>query len=189
LLTVGQDDKNSLAVYDWEVGRIAWSSPVDGAKVCGAAWKSETEYMTVGLKHVKLWTEGKGAMGKIPGKWDPMLSVVCWNDKFVTGGSSGNLYFWSGSTGNPTKAHEGTVDALGVDNRGVLYSGCSKGMIMTWKLSGGKLVVDRKLYDVSKIDAVEPGVLSFDFYKENMLICAYSSSIYELPISGKAESP
>ena len=33
LLTVGQDDKNSLAVYDWEVGRIAWSSPVDGETV------------------------------------------------------------------------------------------------------------------------------------------------------------
>lgn len=40
LLTVGQDDKNSLAVYDWEVGRIAWSSPVDGAKVTAAAWKN-----------------------------------------------------------------------------------------------------------------------------------------------------
>jgi len=144
--------------------------------------------MTVGLKHAKLWTEGKGAMGKIPGKWDPMLSVVYWNDKFVTGGSSGNLYVWSGSTGNPTKAHEGTVDALGIDNKGVLYSGCSRGMIITWKLSGGKLVVDRKLYDVSKFDKVDPGVLSFDFNKGNMLICSYSSSIYELPISGKAES-
>ena len=42
LLTVGQDDKNSLAVYDWEVSRIAWSSPVDGAKVTAAAWKNET---------------------------------------------------------------------------------------------------------------------------------------------------
>jgi WD40 repeat protein len=40
LLTVGQDDKNSLAVYDWEAGRVAWSSPVDGAKVTAAAWKS-----------------------------------------------------------------------------------------------------------------------------------------------------
>ena len=41
ILTVGQDDKNSLAVYDWEVNRIAWSSPVDGAKVTGGAWKNE----------------------------------------------------------------------------------------------------------------------------------------------------
>lgn len=40
LLSVGQDDKNSLAVYDWEVGRKAWSSPVCGAKVTGAAWKN-----------------------------------------------------------------------------------------------------------------------------------------------------
>lgn len=43
LLTVGQDDKNSLAVYDWEAStKPIWSSTVDGAKVTGAAWKSET---------------------------------------------------------------------------------------------------------------------------------------------------
>ena len=40
ILTIGQDDKNSLAVYDWQINRIAWSSPVCGAKVTGAAWKN-----------------------------------------------------------------------------------------------------------------------------------------------------
>lgn len=40
LLTVGQDDKNTLAVYDWEINRVAWSSPVCNAKVTGAAWKN-----------------------------------------------------------------------------------------------------------------------------------------------------
>lgn len=126
-------------------------------------------------------------MGKIPGKWDPMVSVVYWNDKFVTGGASGSLYVWSGNTGNPNKAHEGTVDALGVDLKGNLYSGCSKGQIIQWKFTGGKLIVDRRLYDMSKIDSVDSGVLSFDFYKDNMLVCSNSSSIYQLPINGKAE--
>lgn len=41
LLTIGQDDKNSLAIYDWEIGRLAWSSPVCGAKVTGGAWKND----------------------------------------------------------------------------------------------------------------------------------------------------
>lgn len=41
LLTVGQDDKNSLAVYNWNASaRPIWSSTVDGAKVTAAAWKN-----------------------------------------------------------------------------------------------------------------------------------------------------
>lgn len=179
LLTVGQDDKNSLAVYDWEVGRIAWSSPVDGAKVTAAAWKNETEYMTVGLKHAKFWNQGKGVLGKIPGKWDPMVSCVYWNDKFVTGGSSGNVYVWAGNTGNPSKGHEGAVDCLAIDSKGTLYSGCYKGIVMTWKFTGGKLAADKKICDVSKFDQVDPGVLSLDFFKERILLCTRSSSIYE----------
>jgi hypothetical protein len=46
--------------------------------------------MTVGFKHVKLWklwTNNKGVMCKIAGKWDPMVSIVSWNDKYVSGGS------------------------------------------------------------------------------------------------------
>jgi hypothetical protein len=39
LLTVGQDDKNSLAVYDWKNSRIIMDSAVDGARVLDAAWK------------------------------------------------------------------------------------------------------------------------------------------------------
>jgi hypothetical protein len=38
VLTVGQDDKNSLAVYDWKINRKAWDSPTGGAKLTGAAW-------------------------------------------------------------------------------------------------------------------------------------------------------
>lgn len=60
--------------------------------------------MTVGLKHVKIWNQGKGVMQKLNGKWDPMNCVVFWNDKFVSGGTSGNIYLWGGGAGNPTKA-------------------------------------------------------------------------------------
>ncbi len=103
-MTIGQDDKNSLAVYDWEINRIAFSSPVDGAKVTGAAWQDEQSFITVGLKHVKFWSGPKGTLGKIAGKWDPMVSAIWWNNNYVTGGSSGNIYLWSGSNGTPTKA-------------------------------------------------------------------------------------
>ncbi len=44
-------------------------------------------------------------MGKIAGKWDPMVSVACWDGKFVTGGSAGSIYLWNGGSGSPTKGH------------------------------------------------------------------------------------
>lgn len=108
--------------------------------------------MTVGLKHAKLWNQGKGQMGKLSGKWDPMVSCIYWNGKYVTGGSSGSLYAWGGNIGNPTKGHQGPVDCLAIDEKGNLYSGCSKGTIVTWKFSGGKLVMDKKICEVSKFD-------------------------------------
>ena len=178
ILTVGQDDKNSLAVYDWEVGRCAWTSPVCGAKVTGAAWKNEKEYMTVGLKHAKLWNANKGVMGKVPGKWDPMVSVVYWNDKFVSGGSNGTIYLWSGTNSVATKAHEGRVDCVSVDKNGNLFSGCSKGIVIKWKYSGGKLVQDQKVLNMADIDDLDPGVLSLDFSPDSYLVCTNSSSIY-----------
>jgi hypothetical protein len=60
--------------------------------------------MTVGLKHAKIWNKEKGVLQKLNGKWDPMLCVICWNDKYISGGASGNVYLWSGGPGVPTKA-------------------------------------------------------------------------------------
>lgn len=105
--------------------------------------------MTVGFKHVKLWSNKKGTMCKIPGKWDPMVSVIYWNDKFVSGGSEGTLYLWSGTTAVASKGHEGRVDCLQVDSSGTLYSGCSVGVINKWKYSGGKLVLDKKVLNMA----------------------------------------
>lgn len=117
-------------------------------------------------------------MCKIPGKWDPMVNVVCWNDKFVSGGSNGNVYLWSGSNGLASKGHEGRVDCLSVDIKNNLYTGCSKGIVIKWKYSGGKLVVDQKVLNMNDIDKFDPGILSIDFSPDNFLICTNSSSIY-----------
>lgn len=122
-------------------------------------------------------------MGKISGsnKWDPMLSAVCWNEKFVTGGVSGAIYLWNGTSGIASKQHKGRVDCLAVDQNGILYSGDSNGRLLSWKLSGGKLVCDKDIFDASKIDNLDPGILSIDFSPDKkILICTNSSSIYEI---------
>ena len=56
LLSIGEDEKNSVAIYDWANKHVLCSSPVDPDKVMDACWKDETEFATVGLKHVKFFT-------------------------------------------------------------------------------------------------------------------------------------
>jgi WD40 repeat protein len=85
---------------------------------------------------------------------------------------------WTGTTSVSTKGHEGRVDSLRVDPKGVLYSGCSAGIINKWKYSGGKLVLDQKVINMAEIDKFSPGILSMDFSPDNILICTNSSSIY-----------
>lgn len=57
-----------------------------------------------------------------------------------------------------------------------------------WKAAGGKLSMERKICDTSKFDIVDGGVLSMDFYKDNMLLCTNSSSIYMLALKEKNDS-
>ena len=40
LFSVGNDDKNTFAVYDWKAGTIVYSGPVSGGKVNGITWKN-----------------------------------------------------------------------------------------------------------------------------------------------------
>lgn len=87
-----------------------------------------------------MWSGAKGTTGKTNAtKWDPMLSAVYWKDKFVTGGTSGAVYLWNGNVAATSKGHNGRVDCFSIDSNGNLYSGDSKGIILSWKITGGKL--------------------------------------------------
>jgi microtubule-associated protein-like 6 len=66
LLSVGQDDDNSLAIHDWQSNRLVVTSNIDKAKVNGAAWASEDEFATCGNKHIKFWKiSGRNVSGKM----------------------------------------------------------------------------------------------------------------------------
>jgi len=62
--------------------------------VTGLAWRSESEFVSVGVKHIKFWTINgtnikfiKGSMGT--NNFVPLLSVVSIGDKYVTGNAQG----------------------------------------------------------------------------------------------------
>ena len=56
LFTIGKDDDNSLAIYDWKNNRILASAKVDKKNVLDIAIAdNEKEFVTVGSRHVKFW--------------------------------------------------------------------------------------------------------------------------------------
>ena len=51
-MTVGQDDDNSIAIYDWISSRIVSTTKVDKSRVNAVAWRNQTEFVSCGNKHV-----------------------------------------------------------------------------------------------------------------------------------------
>ena len=101
LLSIGKDENNSLAIYDWARERIVVHEQVDKYLVTDAAWKSENEFVTVGKAHIKFY-ENKGTNLQFrKGRWgshpsESLLSAVfCFPQNICfTGGKSGRIYTW-----------------------------------------------------------------------------------------------
>jgi WD40 repeat protein len=81
LLSVGQDDDNSLAIHDWQSKILVANSKVDKAKVTAVAWKNDQQFVTCGVKHIKFWNISgrnlaakKGVMGST--NFEPLVSVT-----------------------------------------------------------------------------------------------------------------
>lgn len=55
LASIGQDNDNSVAIYDWKTKRLVATSPVDKAKVNSVCWQGDESFVTCGSKHIKFW--------------------------------------------------------------------------------------------------------------------------------------
>ena len=181
LLSVGQDDDNSLALHDWQGKILLASSKVDKAKVTGVAWKNDTQFVTIGPKHIKFWTlTGRNLMAKrgIFGqqqKQEPLVSVTyayANNQYCVTGSKSVNIYLWNGDSANkPFKAHNGEVGVL-LASKQTLFSGGDDGIVILWNFGGGgSLTKTAQIVEMASISKYRPGIRTIDVKSDgNMLI-------------------
>ena len=65
LLSIGKDDQNSVAIYDWATQAMLGNAKVDPAQVFSAAWNNENEFATCGVKHMKVFSmQGANLSGK-----------------------------------------------------------------------------------------------------------------------------
>ena len=116
LLSIGEDDDNSMAVYDWQSNRLIASAKVDKTNVLGIDSNSPSEFMTVGSRHVKVWKlsgcQLKGSQISWPqsAKQEPVICCAGLDGKgFAIGTAKGNLMLVRGSIEKPQEVHKGKI--------------------------------------------------------------------------------
>lgn len=102
LLSVGEDDNHSVAIYEWKTGRLVGTSKVSGYKMLSASWKDDKEFVICGVKEVKFFTingsrmdDKRGLFGK-SGAVPICSCVYAFKDQLVTGTTQGKALRWSG---------------------------------------------------------------------------------------------
>jgi microtubule-associated protein-like 6 len=119
LVATSIDDNHMVAVFNVRSGALESCEKGDTALIVATAFKSESEFVTVGPKHFKLWTlAGKLAAKKGQfGNANNMLNCVAFNkNDCLVGAANGELQVWQGiSMGKALPLHKGALDAIWVD--------------------------------------------------------------------------
>ncbi|XP_050404782.1 echinoderm microtubule-associated protein-like 6 [Patella vulgata] len=157
LLSVGLEEEHNLAVWRWQDGTKVASCPGHSQRIFRAEFRpdSDTQFVTVGVKHVKFWTIAgsqlvgkRGILGDVGSgtnikKMQTMLSLAFGaNSVTYTGALSGDVYVWKENQliRLVQKAHTGPVFSM--------FTTLRDGLIVT----GGKEVPSKdngpvKLWD------------------------------------------
>jgi microtubule-associated protein-like 6 len=180
LLSIGEDDDHSVAVYDWAAGRLICTAKVDRDVVLGAVFTERTEMVIFGAKFIKFFSiNGQNCTGNrgISGTraFEAQMCGAKFKGNFITGTHTGNLWIWNGRTvGKTVKAHEGQVWALKATEDS-LYSGGSEGKIVIWNAT---LVRQSEENVVEK--SLCPGIRSIDISGSSILVGTRGAEILEL---------
>eukprot|EP01006_Ploeotia_vitrea_P044073 TRINITY_DN66802_c4_g1_i1.p1 TRINITY_DN66802_c4_g1~~TRINITY_DN66802_c4_g1_i1.p1 ORF type:complete len:807 (-),score=500.45 TRINITY_DN66802_c4_g1_i1:110-2446(-) len=155
LASVGHDNAFTLSVWDWEAGKRLASLSADAPphKIFQLVWSSESEFVTVGSKHVYFWTfdaeagtlkKGRGLLRGGNYKLQSFFSLSFTRKGFAAVGTKdGNVYFFNkNKAGKAVKLHDGAVFA----------NTAWAGGLITGGKDGKVVVIDSQLNEVRKID-------------------------------------
>jgi WD40 repeat protein/Ca2+-binding EF-hand superfamily protein len=188
LLSFGQDDDNSLAVYDWAKGVLLTTSKVDKTNVLECIFLSETQFITSGTKHLKFWSmAGANVSGKnaswsaLKNKSEAVVALAPLENGMAVGGSwSGAILMLSGgSVASATPAHQGPVYVLHYNKeQKKLYSGGKDGAIHEFQVDGSRIKLLRTIFKLSATESMCPSIRVIDTLKDCMLIGTMASELF-----------
>lgn len=170
ILSVGDDDDHSLAVYDWQNSRLVCNSKVDKDTVLGALFLSNTDLVVYGAKFIKFFTiagqnvtSNRGITGST--NFEAQMTGVVFKDVLHTGTHAGNLFVWDQKTlSKSVPVHTGQVWALTVDGDRLITGG-SEGVIYTLDSEYNKLS------SISLLDySTNPGIRALDVQGDSILV-------------------
>ncbi|XP_033734062.1 echinoderm microtubule-associated protein-like 6 [Pecten maximus] len=142
LASIGLDDNHCIVVWDWRKGEKLATTRGHKDKIFVIKWNpfETNKLITVGVKHIKFWTQtgggftsSRGTFGNVAKLCD-MLCITFGKavDLFYSGGSDGNVFVWQDTKLQRTvKAHEGPVFAMHSLDKGFVTGG-KDGVVGLW---------------------------------------------------------
>jgi len=202
LFSFGKDGDHSLAIYDWANSKLLSVSKVDRHFVTDIGFKNQNEFVTVGMRHIKFWSIGGNNLNFVRGKWnsyipEPLLcAIFCFQQQVCfTGGISGKIYTWQGSTvSSVTEHYQDSPVRILFENKNNLYSGCDGGIIKMWNYNGklqaqGSEIFNAKDQLKSLDRTIGCGIRSIDIKSDGgLLVATRGSTIFEVEVAEQSQS-
>ncbi|CAF2961159.1 unnamed protein product [Rotaria sp. Silwood2] len=147
LASVGLDDYLTIVIWNWKKGEKITSQRGHNEKIFCLRWNphADDQFVTVGVKHIKFWTQAGGGMtskqgvfGKTAGKQGKQnqMCVVFGKtaDICITGGGDGAIYIWTHTslTRVIQDAHKGPLYAIAAVQEKGYVTGGKDGKVILW---------------------------------------------------------
>ena len=101
----------------------------DTAKIVDVEWISDSEFVTVGMRHFKQWKVQNNSLKSSRGSFkkgssDKIVFAKNFNGKIFCGAFKGELQIWNGSQcSRSIKLGKGSVDAICLSESGLIFVG------------------------------------------------------------------
>ena len=208
LVTVGMDDDQMVAVYNWRKGKIVAEGKGGKQKIYGLVFDPDgEEFVTFGMKHIKFWdidSEGKkmtsenGKFGRICSPQPLHCAAFCYpNGKgdgkpvnCVTGAEDGRLIEWDddkaidavegGHTQGPGRS--GACTTIYAYDKGIV-SGGNDGRVILWTHQLEiTFIFDLKGAHVEAFDVLVPEIRSVSVANRLLVVAVRSGDIVSVDL-------
>ncbi|TNV87854.1 hypothetical protein FGO68_gene13813 [Halteria grandinella] len=177
LLTIGTDNQNPAAIYDWANQTMLCSGFIDREVVFDCHWKDEKEFVTCGKTHIKIHQiEGRNlvstmCIGVTIGTWILSCHFAFTEKLLLAGSQTGELLRFQGTSlsGKPIPGHTNGLWVLktitdSTTKNEVLISGGNDGMVYFWDKNLTKLAKCINLTSMSQFKEI--GVRAIDYHQQ-----------------------